>query len=150
MKKISAFLVIMICIGLNNITLAADNSKPLKKYTYVGVDTCAACHEKQYKIWKNSAHSMAYDVLDAKQKNNPDCIKCHTTGDSKALPGVQCEACHGPGSGYADMDTMKNFKNVWHAGLIRPNADTCLECHNKKSPTFNGFDFKEYWIQIMH
>ncbi len=150
MKTVSLFIVMMMCIGLNGTAFAENSTMSIKKHTYVGVDSCAGCHEKQYKIWKKTAHAAAYDALNAKQKDNPDCIRCHTTDGRKSLPGVQCEACHGPGSDYSDMDTMKNFNEVWNAGLNRNAADTCVNCHNKKSPTFNGFDFKTFWMQIMH
>lgn len=119
-------------------------------HTYVGIEPCKMCHEKQYKVWETSAHAKAYDALNAKEKTDPQCLSCHTTDGTGTFPNVQCEACHGPGSDYSDMDTMKNFKKVWDAGLNRHAGDTCVNCHNKKSPTFKGFDFKAYWMQIMH
>jgi hypothetical protein len=120
------------------------------QHTYVGVEACKMCHEKQYRIWEASAHARAFAILDANQKTNPKCLSCHTTNGTALLPNVQCEACHGPGSDYVDMDTMKNFKKVWAAGLNRNVSDTCVKCHNKSSPTFKGFDFKAYWMEIMH
>lgn len=119
-------------------------------HKYVGVEACRMCHENQYKMWESSAHAKAYDALKAKEKTNPQCLPCHTTDGTSAFPNVQCEACHGPGSDYSDMDTMKNFNKVWGAGLNRHAADTCVNCHSKKSPTFKGFDFKTYWMEIMH
>ena len=44
--------------------------------TYVGVETCAMCHKtekqgSQLSIWKNSAHSKAFETLkDRKSKSN--------------------------------------------------------------------------------
>jgi hypothetical protein len=35
-------------------------------------------------------------------------------------------------------------------GLIEPNEEVCKKCHNKKSPTFKGFDFKEWVKKVDH
>ncbi|MGB9735679.1 MAG: multiheme c-type cytochrome [bacterium] len=119
-------------------------------HTYVGVDSCKMCHENQYKVWASSAHAKAYNSLNETGKKNIKCLSCHTTNGTAKFPDVQCEACHGPGSDYSDMDTMKNFKKVWDAGLNRHASATCLNCHNEKCQRFQGFDFKVYWMEIMH
>ncbi len=134
----------MLCILLSTVPARAGGRE------YVGVEACTMCHEKQYDIWKASAHAKAFADLKAGEQTNPRCLSCHTTGASAAFPGVQCEACHGPGSAYSDMDTMKNFRTVWDAGLNRHAAQTCITCHNDRSPTFRGFDFKTFWMEIMH
>ena len=150
MKKYNFDRVLMI-VAVLSLFLASSASRGMAaSRTYVGVEACKMCHENQYKVWEASAHAKAYDVLPAKEKTNPQCLSCHTTGGTAAFPNVQCEACHGPGSAYSDMDTMKNFKKVWDAGLNRHAAQTCVQCHNKTSPTFRGFDFKTYWMEIMH
>ncbi|MCB1125309.1 MAG: cytochrome C554, partial [Verrucomicrobiae bacterium] len=49
---------------------------------------------------------------------SPQCLECHTTGHGQPgtdflesfdpRDGVQCEACHGPGSDYSPEQTMKD------------------------------------------
>ncbi len=134
----------MVCMLFSTVTAWAAAR------TYVGVEACALCHEKQYSIWKTSAHAKAYLDLGAGAQKDPRCLSCHTTGGTAAFPNVQCEACHGPGSEYSDMETMKNFRKVWDAGLNRQAAGTCVNCHNENSPTYRGFDFKASWMEIMH
>jgi hypothetical protein len=88
------------------------------------------------------------------------CVECHTTGYGKtggypaivegkawtedetkraaAMEGVQCESCHGPGSltGPYKKD-HEDFKKeeVLKLGMIEPDKDNCLSCHNDKNPT---------------
>lgn len=88
------------------------------------------------------------------------CLGCHTTGYGKAggypalvegkawteeetkraaaMEGVQCESCHGPGDKYAaykkDHDDYK-LKEVLDMGLVHPDKDNCVSCHNEKNPT---------------
>ncbi len=142
--RVAQLSAVILCVLLNTVPAPAGD------HTYVGVEACKLCHEKQYDIWKASAHAKAYADLKAGEQTNPRCLSCHTTGASAAFPGVQCEACHGPGSAYSDMDTMKNFRTVWDAGLNRHAAATCVNCHNERSSTFRGFDFKTSWMEIMH
>jgi len=99
-------------------------------------------------------------------RKDPKCLKCHTTGygepggypaevteESRGLAakreGVQCEACHGPGSLYipffAEKENEKYKRSeVQKLGLFLPNKDTCIRCHNRESPFApEEFDFVE-------
>lgn len=131
----------------------------------------------QYKVWEDSQHAKAYETLgtEAAKKvaaeqdiddpqSAPACLKCHVT----AFPvmddlenaritleeGVSCETCHGAGSEYWKKKTMEQvFSGEIEAssvGLITPDKETCVRCHNDESPTFKGFEFEEAWAQIAH
>jgi nitrate/TMAO reductase-like tetraheme cytochrome c subunit len=133
---------------------------------YVGVKKCKTCHKEQYKIWLNLSHAKALSVLSAEEQKNPECLGCHTTGYGKPaastakLENVQCEACHGPGSLYKSAKIMSKSKykkdpeasraKSIAAGLILPTEEACVKCHNDKSPSFKGFDFKAAFEKIKH
>jgi len=146
---------------------------------YVGTKTCGMCHKgekkgSQLEIWQSSAHANAYTDLGkdkAKEfaakagvKGNPQesdqCLKCHVTAfgaDASLIgkkfvkeEGVQCEACHGPGSNYKKKTVMQDRELAVKAGLVMPDEKTCTACHNEDSPTFAGFDFNEYLGKIAH
>src|ERR1051325_4375115 len=115
--------------------------KPGEANKYVGVDKCAGtCHKgdtkgKQLEIWQDSKHSQAFKNLQtpeadkiAKDKGfstpaaeTPQCAKCHVLGKDivegeldatfDKTQGVQCETCHGAGSGYKTLTIMKD-KNL--------------------------------------
>lgn len=74
------------------------------------------------------------------------CFGCHTTASSVGgefdeahlIPGVTCEACHGPGA--AHVQAMKSASNnaakpiktaIFNSGLLSPNdaVDFCGACH---------------------
>jgi len=72
-----------------------------------------------------------------------------------AKEGVQCESCHGAGSAYKSMATMKDKAKAMAAGLNMYKDDAaiealCVTCHNDKSPTHKAFNFKEMWPKIKH
>lgn len=135
---------------------------------YVGAAKCKICHKgeakgKIYETWAASKHAKAFQILlDKKENANPKCLECHVTGYGKAsgygskgtvdslLTAIGCESCHGPGSEYQKMAIMKDRTKALAAGLIIPDAKTCVTCHNEKSPTFKGFDFATYWKKIEH
>jgi hypothetical protein len=89
------------------------------------------------------------------------CLACHTTGYGKPggfvdlattpdLVGVQCEMCHGPGGTYIQKENMslqnKEYKKavLVKVGLAEQiGKDTCVNCHNSKSPFFKDFNFEE-------
>jgi hypothetical protein len=130
----------------------------------------------QFTIWKESAHASAYTNLTTDKAKeayakavpggtenpaeSPQCLACHSTGYGKPAElfadtfdkteGVGCEACHGPGSDYQKMTVMKDKTAAVAAGLIMPTEETCKGCHNEKSPTFTGFDYKTYFAKIAH
>lgn len=83
---------------------------------YVGMDTCATCHEKIVKNFKLTQHS-----------------KMTIQGDEKRVPGQGCEACHGPGSLHVDAGGGKG-KFIVNAGK---NPEACFQCHLDKKAEFN-------------
>ncbi len=86
-------------------------------------------------------------------------MKCHSTaasidkslnGGIKVEEGVSCESCHGPGSVYKSATIMKNKQLAHSKGMIIPEEKVCKTCHNEESPTFKGFNYKEYVAKIAH
>jgi len=101
---------------------------------YVGASVCASCHKAAATFWKKTLHAHAYESLRVEGREfDLECVGCHVTGyDAPGgstlthvgeLGGVQCEACHGPGSKHAveplDDTTL----------TLRPAAAQCLDCH---------------------
>jgi hypothetical protein len=152
---------------------------------YVGVKDCARCHKKelmgnQLATWKKARHSKALDTLKseealkiAKEKgiSKPpheadECVRCHATAHGlesaqifkkplKLSDSVQCESCHGPGSGYRKKKIMSERDKSIAAGMWEPgkNESICSECHNDESPTWDeakGFDFEASKKEIAH
>ncbi|NWG14420.1 MAG: hypothetical protein HXY20_12890 [Acidobacteria bacterium] len=111
--------------------------------TYIGADKCRICHKVEHTSWAKTKHAKAMESLKPEEQKKPECIQCHTTGTKNELPGVQCEACHGPGSDYKTMSIMKDRQKAIAAGLIIPSEKGCVGCHNQKSPTFKGFNWAE-------
>src|SRR3989338_3263730 len=81
---------------------------------YVGTESCAACHQKEFKEFQQSTHARI------------------------AIPGEDvkaqgCEMCHGPGSLHVDAGGGKGV-----GGIINPRKDpsTCFECHLDKKAEF--------------
>lgn len=109
---------------------------------YLGQKYCRACHsssdDNRYHRWLNSSHARAFEALRGAEKTNPECLGCHTTGqggpvsektERRDLRGVQCEACHGPGSDYKSMKVMKNRELARQNGLWDVTREICLKCH---------------------
>jgi len=126
---------------------------------HVGLTKCAACHFPQYTHWKTSPHGKAFEILPTKYKQDPSCLKCHTTGyglpttveDPAAVhvTGVNCEACHGPGSEHARIalgfvDTPMNeegLEKLRNAITKIDPTNVCIKCHvsmaHKTHPEFD-------------
>lgn len=109
---------------------------------YLGQKYCRACHsssdDNRYHLWLNSKHAKAFEALKGAEKTDTECLGCHTTGrdgpfaektERKDLRGVQCEACHGPGSDYKSMKVMKDPKLARENGLWDVTREICLRCH---------------------
>lgn len=72
-----------------------------------------------------------------------NCADCHTTGlnidrASWEDEGVQCEACHGPGSLHVDIvdevgsrPTPEELQQIRNAIFLSPDAQACGQCHSR-------------------
>lgn len=100
------------------------------------------------------ALNLAATWDDAAYDWGTECASCHTTGfvEGRARweeEGVQCEACHGPGSVHADeADDAGGSINESEMEAIRaainvnPDAEVCGQCHSREE---NG-NGDEWWI----
>lgn len=131
---------------------------PAGKNTYVGSENCRVCHPAEYKTWRQSDHSRAYESLLARQRdNNPDCVSCHVVdlgaGDGFAglsqtpeRANVQCESCHGRGADHASARTKHADVSV--GKMSRVLSTSCEVCHDyQHSPEFS---YTTYWTRIEH
>jgi hypothetical protein len=131
-------------------TAVAEEAEPEEKqpeHAYVGAKKCRICHKDEFTSWMVTAHARTFERLSLTEKQDPDCIGCHTTGVTPGqvlLEGVQCEACHGPGNDYRKTSIMKDKELAMEKGLIEPTAEVCERCHNEDSPTFIGFDYETF------
>jgi hypothetical protein len=140
MKKIVLLAVFLLsCSSADRVTA--------EEVEYKGVKKCKTCHIKVYKTWLETKHATAFDRLNDAEKKN--------------LPGVQCEACHGAGGAFSSAKIMnkkkfaadpeKQKKMAVEAGLVvAPSESNCKQCHNEKSPHYEGFDFKARYEEIKH
>jgi len=175
---VTSILLALACAGLS-LNAGAAEDKP-GEFKYVGKRSCRSCHSSkavggiEFRIWEKSPHAGAWQTLKSeeakkvaaglgidKPEESPACLSCHSTAygvdkklkDENTHPshGVTCEACHGPGSAYKEFKVMKNPDLAKKLGLEpRPGEELCKQCHNDKSPTFKGFNFKEASAKIYH
>ena len=111
--------------------LAVSFAAQAQDHAYAGAAKCKMCHKVQYASWEQTVHAKATDSAKASTERqfSPDCLKCHATNASEDMPGVQCEACHGPGEDYKKMSIMKDVEAAKANGLIIPTQATCDGCH---------------------
>ena len=130
-------------------------------------------------VWAHTVHSTAHETLSreytkviAKRKRGIDdpesdwrCIKCHVTAYGAAPEqlaptyrdedGVGCEACHGPGSEYAQKDHGPGNPGRADMGFqiltdLTERREVCTSCHNPRSPTYKPFNLREFSRSIAH
>ena len=135
---------------------APATADPTEGATYIGEAGCKKCHIKEHRTWKKMKHCSAWDVLPEKYRTmdavdegtGKACISCHVTGwgeqarggfvdpaTSEHLLGVQCEACHGPGSKHRDagqkvMDEKREGFAEGEKSFILLKTTNCADCHN--------------------
>lgn len=160
MKK-SILLKTLVALG---VFLIVGNEGFAQEYRYIGANKCKMCHNKpaegeQYNKWADGPHANAMASLSEEEAENPECLKCHSTFHAvdeelhrgiKDDEGVSCESCHGPGSRYKSMSIMRNREKSLENGMIIPDEEVCIKCHNEESPTFKGFNYEEYVQRIIH
>jgi hypothetical protein len=100
--------------------------------TYVGAETCKPCHMPEFETWSASAHAAATTTAVAADGFSPACLTCHATNRTESMAGVQCEACHGPGSAYSPIPVMMNAKKAVSLGLLIEDQKLCDGCHDGK------------------
>jgi len=132
--------------------LARDEATGRVRERYLGMEICNRCHADIMPGFVLSRHFKAFDTLKGKgEEANPKCLVCHTTGYGRPsgydpaevekgapyLRGVQCEACHGPGTMHAR-----------DGSYVVSARESCRACHTSQwSP---HFDFETYWKRVAH
>jgi hypothetical protein len=160
--------VVLVAIAAYLVLPTNISSQP---YTYGGVKSCA-CHNPEAKgkvidFWKGTKHAHAYKALQSDKAkeiskgkaatDNDSCLKCHVgdkalVGSAFKEDGVQCETCHGAGSGYKALTAMKNHDEAVKKGLV-VHTDIekfCKTCHNQEGHPKPEFKFAEMWKSIKH
>lgn len=164
--------LLILCLSLFIVNVISAQT-----YKYIGADKCKMCHNKpaigdQYGKWLKDPHSKALRTLSnahsveyakkngiADASEEPKCLKCHSSYEKAgaalragilADEGVSCESCHGAGSVYKSPSLMKNKTQAMANGLILPNKELCIKCHNNENPFFKEFDYDKYSAKIAH
>jgi len=134
----------------------------------------------QYGLWLHSKHSQAWAVLakpesrviarlsglrDVEPQQSVICLGCHATAahteewerepEFRIEDGVQCEACHGPGSEYMTESVMRDPEAARKAGLRMPGERECMKCHQEKGSHIAAlqkpvFDLKQGLEAVKH
>lgn len=93
---------------------------------YVGSETCAGCHEPQFKSVEGTKHGQLHTIAAWKGKV------------------VGCESCHGPGKEHVeaagDVTKIISFKRL----DPKTTSETCLACHAGKE-SHNNYRRGEHW-----
>jgi hypothetical protein len=118
------------------------DSLTIPESTYVGNDTCRACHEDAYRLWLGTRHARAFVPLrsrtavamgqrDTVSTDSPAgsgrCLSCHATGHDvpaayrdhafRIGEGVACEKCHGPGGAHVGAMDSRIGRAIAAVGL---------------------------------
>ncbi|MCS7237449.1 MAG: beta-propeller fold lactonase family protein [Thermoguttaceae bacterium] len=166
------------------VQLAAQAQPVQSRPVYVGSQVCASCHDGpgagyQYSRWLLSKHARAYAALSLPEAKaiarisgvpieptkSPLCLGCHGTAAHaepweleatfRANEGVQCEACHGPGSEYIPVHHLKDRKLSQDKGMMLPAKEDCIICHGEKGSHTavlgsKKFDINKAWEEVAH
>lgn len=135
MRLIKAFLLVGFALALT-VTLAGDNE-------FIGAKKCKLCHKDQYASWEETPHAKAFERLKPEEQGKEECLGCHATGKSADMPGVQCESCHGAGSGYKSKKVMEDRDAAVAAGLQIPTEEACRACHEGAPHDQAEFNYEE-------
>lgn len=121
---------------------------------YIQAKRCRTCHAKIYHQWQQTAHARAFGRLSGKQREDRNCLSCHTTGfeisngfrnlnTNPGLANVQCETCHGPRfqhvRNFEAIDSQKNARITANPDTkTTVNPEICRECHTReRDPNFD-------------
>jgi predicted CXXCH cytochrome family protein len=104
--------ILLSCTTINRVVIVPPM---IPGATYVGMDQCAVCHEKEVKDFKFTAHA-----------------RIQIPGEDKRLQGQGCESCHGPGSVHVEAGGGRG-------NIVNPRKDSagCFQCHLDKHAEFS-------------
>lgn len=113
-----------------------------------GSESCQPCHPEAYKVWAATKHARSLKSVGVDhQQQNPECLRCHTTGFGKpggypnegpGLNTVGCEACHGPAGNHPSSPMVR----------IPLEEGECRRCHTYRDAP--NFDFESAWKLMGH
>ncbi len=86
---------------------------------YVGMETCAACHAKEFKDFGRPAQGRV-------QLRSLD-------GEDEEVTQLSCEACHGPGSLHSEAGGGKGV-HIINSGK---DPEACFQCHLEMKAQFS-------------
>jgi hypothetical protein len=140
-KVLTVGIVAVIVSGIVASAFLVLAAEPPAGATYLGPETCKACHFKEFKTWQAHKHSKNFSVLQGAEQTNPECLKCHTTGYGKPggfvslektpnLTNTGCEACHGPGSAHVEAAKNAPDSGEWDKKISKVLTNACVSCHD--------------------
>jgi hypothetical protein len=132
--------------------LSRDEATGKVREKYLGQEACLRCHGGLEARFATSRHFRAFETLRNQGDGaNEQCLSCHTTGfgmhggydpdteekTGRDLRGVQCEACHGPGT-----------RHSRDGAYIEAARNSCRRCHTSRwNP---DFDYEAFWERLPH
>jgi hypothetical protein len=140
-------------------TLANEQSKTIAKGMKIEdaqkSERCLICHVTGFtapavaKIVENGKIAKIVEngkILNIYGKNEPPKGEKYSVEE-----GVTCEACHGPAGDYLTSHIKKdNKKQAVADGMMMPTEELCVKCHNKESPTYKQFEYKNAIKLVEH
>ncbi|MDA0337007.1 MAG: cytochrome c family protein [bacterium] len=160
--------------------LDADSLR-MPSASYVGADVCRSCHVEAWNVWLGTAHARSWvflrtaaaDSIAARIAGGPvrepaqsqRCLTCHGTA-ADVVPvfrttglalqdGVQCEACHGPGSMHVEPGLILGGDKLEASRMEIPDEQGCRVCHKADRPSHEwmgrpAFDFVRAQARIAY
>jgi cytochrome c peroxidase len=152
--------------GLGGQFEAWIESKHSRSYLVLGTG-CPKVIEEEAKSMVEVGHGKAITREAMRLGENIDCLKCHATAADVDTSfweptfhfedGVQCETCHGPGSGHVAKMMKKKGQSPPNNVLLIPKMPTkedCMVCHKEKPShavlKSKPFNFEKTWKEIAH
>ena len=93
---------------------------------FVGSETCATCHEDQFKNFKATKHAKLKEVASWKDK------------------AQGCESCHGAGKAHVEGGGDKTKIITFEGKNAKEISESCLGCHSGRE-SHNNFRRGEHW-----
>ncbi|MEZ4387075.1 MAG: ammonia-forming cytochrome c nitrite reductase subunit c552 [Candidatus Krumholzibacteriia bacterium] len=112
----------------------------ISQFTFVGNNgqACSHCHVNTVETVMNTAHTDAYEALDAESQENPYCLQCHTVGWDRPVAfgsDAWMTATNPDVNGYDDYFGVAGDEAA--ARRMELAGVQCENCHGAMGPDFN-------------